>query len=71
MPPEPIDTTVTRRTFLKAGVGARAIVTLGEAVRPGLLAAEGLAPAGTAHAAPTPSWIDKPMRWAQLTLVEG
>jgi hypothetical protein len=70
MPREPIDTTVTRRTFLKAGVGASAIVTLGEAVRPGLLAAEGPAPAGAAQAAPTPSWIDKPMRWAQLTLVE-
>jgi hypothetical protein len=62
MPTEPIDTTISRRAFLKAGVGASAIVTLGEAVRPGLLAAEGPAPA--------PSWIDTPMRWAQLTLVE-
>jgi hypothetical protein len=70
MPPEPIDTTVTRRTFLKAGVGASAIVTLGAAVRPGLLAAEGPAPAGAAQEVPTPSWIDRPMRWAQLTLVE-
>jgi len=70
MPTEPIDTTISRRAFLKAGVGASAIVTLGEAARPGLLAAAGVAPPGAAQAAPTPSWIDTPMRWAQLTLVE-
>ena len=70
MSPEPIDTTVTRRTFLKAGAVAGAIVTLGEVARPGLLAAAGTGPGRCCPAAPTPSWIDKPMRWAQLTLVE-
>ena len=70
MPPEPSDPTVSRRTFLKAGVGAGAFVTLGEAARPGLPPAAGPAPAGAAQAAPAPSWIDRPLRWAQLTLVE-
>jgi hypothetical protein len=65
-----MDATVSRRTFPKAGVGASAFVTLGEAARSGRLAAAGLVPAGAARAAPTPTWIDKPMRWAQLTLGE-
>ena len=70
MPPEPIDTTVSRRTFLKAGVGATAFVQFGEAARSGLIAAAGLVPADAVQAAPAPAWIDTPMRWAQLTLVE-
>src|SRR5262245_2109593 len=48
----------SRRRFLKAGALTSAAVGLGRAVRP-------------AAAAPdAPSWIDRPMRWAQLTLVE-
>src|SRR5215510_7930724 len=51
----------TRREFLEKTAVAGAVTTLGK-----------FAPMfGQATAvAPSPSWIDKPMRWAQLTLVE-
>jgi Hypothetical glycosyl hydrolase 6/Beta-galactosidase trimerisation domain/TAT (twin-arginine translocation) pathway signal sequence len=56
---------LTRRKFLKASAVAGAAVTLGEIA------------IGSARAAPaaggdarSPSWVNKPMRWAQLTLVE-
>jgi hypothetical protein len=53
---------LTRRSFLKTSAMAGAAVTLGKlAVRP----AEP-PPAGPA----APSWAERPMRWAQLTLVE-
>jgi hypothetical protein len=56
---------LTRRKFLKASAVAGAAVTLGKMA---LLPARG---AVTAPGdLPTPSWADKPMRWAQLTLVE-
>ena len=55
----------TRRQFLKTTTVAGAAVTFGS-FTPRLLAAE-LQPISPA---PTPSWVDKPMRWAQLTLVE-
>lgn len=55
----------TRRQFLKTTTVAGAAVTLAK-FTPRLFAAEGQ----PAPAAPTPSWVDKPMRWAQLTLVE-
>jgi hypothetical protein len=56
---------LSRRNFLKASAVAGAAVTLGKlALR-------------TTHAAevlysntPGPSWVNRPMRWAQLTLVE-
>src|SRR4051794_12743297 len=63
----------TRRAFLQSSVAAGAALTLGQL------------PVATAHDAPSaalnsaaadstkpkpPSWIDQPMRWAQLTLVE-
>ena len=51
---------LTRREFLKTTAVAGAAVTLAD-FAPRLFAAE--APTG-------PSWADKPMRWAQLTLVE-
>jgi putative glycosyl hydrolase-like family 6 (GHL6) protein/glycosyl hydrolase family 42 (putative beta-galactosidase) len=55
----------TRRRFLKAGGVAAAIAT----IEP-----RGWLPLSAADAAktsqPVPSWIDRPMRWAQLTLVE-
>src|SRR5262245_60187168 len=54
-----------RRGFLRTTAMAGAAVTLGKIPSLRLDAAE--APAA---AAPTPSWVDKPMRWAQLTLVE-
>ena len=53
----------TRRNFLKASAVAGAAVTFGEiATRPAR---------GADARPPTPSWADKPMRWAQLTLVEN
>jgi len=56
----------TRRNFLKASAVAGAAMTLGKmAARPALAAEIPEA------APPSPSWTDKPMRWAQLTLVEN
>jgi hypothetical protein len=54
---------LTRRTFLKASAVAGAALTLGT------IAARGAA-AARPPKLPDPSWTDKPMRWAQLTLVE-
>ena len=54
----------TRREFLKTTAVAGAAVTLGEFSLRSLRAAE------ISAAASSPSWADKPMRWAQLTLVE-
>ena len=56
---------LTRRQFLKTTAAAGAAVTLAK-FSPRLFAAE----AQPSAPAPTPSWADKPMRWAQLTLVE-
>jgi len=58
---------LSRRHFLKSTAIAGAAVTLG---RHSLRAA--LAPGTPAGGAipPAPSWVDQPMRWAQLTLVE-
>jgi hypothetical protein len=56
---------LTRRNFLKTSALAGAAVTLGKiAMSP--VNAEESPPA----APPSPSWVGKPMRWAQLTLVE-
>jgi hypothetical protein len=57
----------TRRHFIRTTAVAGAAVTLGRLT---LRAAE--SPAGPAGVIvpPAPSWADKPMRWAQLTLVE-
>src|SRR5471030_3052361 len=62
----------TRREFLKTTAIAGAAVTLGELTLRSALAAEAApyAPGLPAAVPFTPSWIDKPMRWAQLTLVE-
>src|SRR5437773_11346769 len=54
---------LTRRTFLKAAALAGTAVVLGDIRLRQDLRAE------PALAAP-PTWVDKPMRWAQLTLVE-
>jgi len=56
---------MNRRSFLKGASVAGATVALGRFSGAQLNAAE--APSVTP---PTPSWVDKPMRWAQLTLVE-
>lgn len=60
----------SRREFLKTSAAAGAAVALG---RFALRAADAVAnhPAATSPAdAATPSWVDRPMRWAQLALVE-
>ncbi len=57
---------LTRRTFIKASAAAGATAALGAAaLRPAQAAEAPEAPP------PSPSWTDKPMRWAQLTLVEN
>ena len=53
---------MNRRMFIKGGA---AFTALAAGPLSGLRAAE---PA--AAIPPAPSWVDKPMRWAQLTLVE-
>ncbi|HEY3135165.1 MAG TPA: twin-arginine translocation signal domain-containing protein [Blastocatellia bacterium] len=57
-------TALSRRDFLRTTALACATITLGN-VSLGSLA-------GEVAAVPisTPTWVDKPMRWAQLTLVE-
>ncbi len=55
----------TRRQFLKTTAVAGAAVTLAK-FTPRLFAAE----AQPALPPPAPSWVDKPMRWAQLAFVE-
>jgi hypothetical protein len=57
--------TASRRSFLKAAGLAGAVVAIGEGPWRWVVAAEMSGPASL-----TPPWIDKPMRWAQLTLVE-
>ncbi|HVS53141.1 MAG TPA: beta-galactosidase trimerization domain-containing protein [Opitutaceae bacterium] len=66
---------LTRRKFLAQSVVAGAAVTLGEFAARDVRAATSTSFANTPSLAPTspppaPSWTDKPMRWAQLTLVE-
>ncbi|MEO6002515.1 MAG: beta-galactosidase trimerization domain-containing protein [Opitutus sp.] len=61
----------SRREFLKTATVAGAAVTLSELTfRSVLKAAPVDAAAHAVNLAASPSWIDKPMRWAQLTLVE-
>ena len=57
----------TRRHFIRTTAVAGAAVTLGRLALRGAIT-----PAGAAGVIipPAPSWTDKPMRWAQLTLVE-
>ncbi len=57
---------LTRRNFLKASAVAGAAITLGKIAGRPALGADALEPPPAA-----PSWTDKPMRWAQLTLVEN
>src|SRR5688572_17445221 len=57
----------SRREFLKTSVVAGAAVSLGEFT---LSRAQPAAASRPNHIPPAPSWVDKPMRWAQLTLVE-
>ena len=50
---------ISRRTFLRATGVAGAVVTAG-----------GAAPGQAVPPVAEPGWVDRPMRWAQLTLVE-
>jgi hypothetical protein len=61
---------ITRRHFLRTTAVAGAAVTLHQLVLRPALAAGSVAAPGAGAILPAPSWIDKPMRWAQLTLVE-
>jgi len=56
---------VSRRRFFKTASFAGTTVALGRLPWADLSAAEASSPI-----APPPSWVDRPMRWAQLTLVE-
>ena len=56
----------TRRRFLQTTTVAGTAAALAQ-FTPSLLRGDESSPAPVAAA---PSWIDKPMRWAQLTLVE-
>src|SRR5215210_4062793 len=58
---------VSRRDFLKNSAVAGAAITLAEFT---LGAARLHAANSSGSIPPAPSWADKPMRWAQLTLVE-
>jgi hypothetical protein len=61
----------TRREFLKTTAVAGAAVALSELTLRSALAAEVADVATPTEASrAAPSWVDKPMRWAQLTLVE-
>jgi hypothetical protein len=63
--PMKTETEIDRRSFLQSVGIAGATVALGTWSWPRV------APAASVEvSAPTPSWVDKPMRWAQLTLVE-
>jgi putative glycosyl hydrolase-like family 6 (GHL6) protein/glycosyl hydrolase family 42 (putative beta-galactosidase) len=57
---------LSRRDFLRTTAIAGATVTLGRLPLRSLIAAEG----SDSVPPPTPTWVNKPMRWAQLTLVE-
>ena len=57
---------IPRRHFIKSVMAAGATVSLGPI--PFAFAETTSSGAG---APPTPTWVDKPMRWAQLTLVEN
>ena len=67
MPRDEAEAGLSRRTFLKSVGLSSAAIMLGDRTFPtsSLLAAD-IPPS----APKTPSWVDKPMRWAQLTLVE-
>src|SRR5262245_17832361 len=55
---------VPRRDFLKGSLAAGAVVAFSDFVF------SSSAKAAAPGVLPSPSWVDKPMRWAQLTLVE-
>lgn len=57
---------LTRRNFLKASAVAGAAISLGP-----IAARTSGASEQSDGGRPAPSWIDRPMRWAQLTLVEN
>jgi len=63
---------ITRRHFCRNAAIAGAVVTFGDLALRRLMASESpLAAGGTMAAPPAPSWVDRPMRWAQLTFVEN
>ena len=63
----------SRRHFLKTTAMAGAAVTLSKLSLGASNASAVIVPGATSSGAipPAPSWVNKPMRWAQLTLVEN
>ncbi len=61
-----MNSSLTRREFLQTTTAAGATAAITH-LTPSLLWAQ---PASTGASAPVPAWAAKPMRWAQLTLVE-
>src|SRR5712692_3378235 len=63
---------LSRRRFLRTTALAGATVALAQLAPAGskLRALADTTAAANLTSPPTPSWVDKPMRWAQLTLVE-
>jgi hypothetical protein len=59
------ETALTRRGFLNVAGAAGAALAAGKIPWPRPFAAE-----ASGASPPAPSWVDKPMRWGQLTLVE-
>lgn len=60
----------SRRRFLKTSAVAGAAVTAGQLTLNSLRGAAAPVATDSGPIPPAPSWADKPMRWAQLTLVE-
>ena len=60
----------TRRRFLQTSALAGAAVALSERALRAALPPRTIGPSAASTLPPAPSWADKPMRWAQLTLVE-
>ena len=56
----------SRREFLSGAVLAGAVISMSDSMMRPLAAAE----APSSEVPPAPTWVDRPMRWAQLTLVE-
>ncbi|MBI1177292.1 family 10 glycosylhydrolase [bacterium] len=62
---------LSRRTFLQTTAVAGATASVAELSLQSLAAADSTSTGDNSAKPPTPSWVDKPMRWAQLTLVEN
>lgn len=62
---------LSRRTFLQTTAVVGATATVSDLSLQSLAAADSTSTVDNPVKLPAPSWVDKPMRWAQLTLVEN